>query len=254
MLMDVHLWQIVAVFFLTLGASIFSGMAGGGGFIVLPVLIALGLSPKEAVATAKLSAFGIGVGSIAAFKKRSFENRKLLIFLLILSVLISLIVPHIFQRLSGKTYQIILAIIILCFIPVILNKKRGLEKRPTSRTQKIIGGVLISFVFLIQGVFSGGVGSLNNILLISFFGLSALQASAIRRVATLSLNTFIVITLALTTHFIIFKLAIAGMIGSFIGGYIGSHIAIKSGEQFAKYALAAFMLFSGIVLLATALA
>ena len=103
-----------------------------------------------------------------------------------------------------------------------------------------------------QGVFSGGVGSLNNILLISFFGLSTLQANATRRVVTLALNTFVVIALAVTTDFIIFQLAVVGIIGSFIGGYIGSHIAIRKGEMFAKYALAAFMLVSGIILLLTA--
>jgi uncharacterized membrane protein YfcA len=79
--MVVHLWQVAVVFILTFGASIFSGMAGGGGgFIILPLLIALGLSPQQAVATMKLGAFGIGTGSVAAFRKKSFENRRLLIF------------------------------------------------------------------------------------------------------------------------------------------------------------------------------
>lgn len=250
--MDAHLWQIIAVFGATVGASIFSGVAGGGGgFIMLPVYIALGLTPQQAVATNKLSAFGIGIGSVVAFKKKSFENRKLLVFLLILSFLISLLVPHIFKQLTSQSFQVVLALIFIALIPAVLSKKRG-QQRSTSIIQKVVGGLLLTIVTFVQGVFSGGVGSLNNVLLISFFGLSALQANAIRRVATLALNTFIVITLALTTHFIIFKLAAAGLAGSLIGGYIGSRIALKKGEQFAKYALAAFMFVSSIVLLATA--
>src|SRR3990167_2254231 len=251
--MEVQLWQIIAVFVLTLGSSIFSGMAGGGGgFIVLPVLIALGLSPQQAVATGKLSAFGIGFGSIAAFKKRSFANPKLLAFLIVLAFVISLVVPQIFRQLSSDWFQIILAIIILSLIPVVLSKKRGLIQKQTSILRKTIGGALMSIVLFMQGVFSGGVGSLNNILLISFFGLSTLQANATRRVVTLALNTFVVIALAVTTDCIIYQLAVVGIVGSFIGGYIGSHIAIRKGEMFAKYALAAFMLVSGIILLLTA--
>ena len=251
--MDIHTWQIVAVFFLTFGASIFSGMAGGGGgFIVLPILIALGLSPQQAVATNKLSAFGIGFGSIAAFRRKSFANPKLLAFLVVLAAIISLFVPHIFRQLSGKSFQIILAIIILALIPIVLSEKSGLKQQAASLSQKAVGTVLVSVVLLLQGIFSGGMGSLNNVLLISFFGLSALQANAMRRVVTLALNTFIVIALIATTHFIIYKLALTGMAGSFIGGYLGSRVAIQKGEKFAKYALATFMLVSGIWLLASA--
>lgn len=251
--MEVHTWQIITVFWLTFGASIVSGMAGGGGgFIVLPLLIALGLSPQQAVATNKLSAFGIGFGSIAAFRKRSFANPKLLAFMVMLAALISLFVPHIFRELSGKSFQIILAVIILGLIPVVLSEKSGLEQRTASLSKKTIGTVLIILVLFLQGIFSGGMGSLNNVLLISFFGLSALQANAMRRIVTLALNAFIVIALIATTHFVIYKLALTGMIGSFIGGYLGSRLAIEKGERFAKFALATFMLVSGIWLLISA--
>ncbi len=251
--MEVQAWQIFVVFWLTLGASVFSGMAGGGGgFIVLPILIALGLSPQQAVATNKLSAFGLGFGSIAAFKKKSFSNPRLLAFFVGLAALVSLFVPHIFRQLSGKTFQLLLAIIILALIPLVISERSGLEQKATSTTKKAIGTLLIIIVLFLQGLFSGGMGSLNNVLLISFFGLSALQANAMRRVVTLALNAFIVIALVATTHFIIYKLALAGMAGSFIGGYLGSRVAIQKGEKFAKYALATFMLVSGIWLLASA--
>ncbi len=250
--MTVHTWQIVAVFFLTLGSSTFSGMAGGGGgFIVLPILIALGLSPQQAVATNKLSAFGIGFGSLAAFKKRSFANPHLLIFFVLLAASISLFVPHIFKELSEKSFQLILALVILSLIPVVLSEKLGLRQVKTSILKKVIGTVLMGLVLFVQGVFSGGLGSLNNVLLISFFGLSVLQANATRRVITLALNIFIVAALILTTHFIIYRLALAGMAGSFIGGYIGSEFAIEKGEKFAKYALATFMFVSGVWLIST---
>lgn len=242
-----------AVFLVCLFASTFSGMAGGGGgFIVLPVLIAFGLSPQQAVATGKLAAFGLGAGSVAAFKKKAFANPRLLAYFVALSALISLFVPHIFRQINGKTFQLILGVIILVLVPVVMTEKSGLKSQKTSLFKKSVGTVLMAIVLFMQGVFSGGVGSLNNILLISFFGLSTLQANATRRVITLTLNSFIVIALALTTHFIVYRLALAGMAGSFIGGYIGSEIAIKEGERFAQIALAIFMLVSGIWLVVSA--
>jgi uncharacterized membrane protein YfcA len=44
-----------------------------------------------------------------------------------------------------------------------------------------------------------------------------------------------------------------GIVASFIGGYIGSKIALKRGESFAKIALAIFMFVAGTLLLVDAL-
>jgi uncharacterized membrane protein YfcA len=248
-----HELQPLAVFIVVLIASIFSGMAGGGGgFIILPFLIAFGLTPQQAVATGKLSAFGLGIGSVAAFKTKYLAKPKLLAFFILLSALISLFVPHIFRSLNGQTFQLAIGALILALVQVVWFEKTGLRSKKTSSLMKYIGTIFMAIVLFLQGIFSGGVGSLNNVVLMTFFGLSTLQANATRRIITLALNTFIVLTLALTTDFIIYRLAIAGMAGSFIGGYIGSEIAIKEGEKFAKMALAMFMLVSGIWLVLTA--
>ena len=218
----------------------------------MPFLIALGLSPQQAVATGKLSAFGLGVGSVAAFKKKAFAYPRLLTGLVIISAIVSYFVPHIFRHINGKTFQLLIGIVILVLVPVVIAEKTGLRRRNTTTAKKLVGTVLMTIVLFMQGVLSGGIGALNNVVLISFFGLSTLQANATRRVITLALNTFIVLSLATTTSYIIYRLAIPGMAGSLLGGYLGSEIALKEGERFTKYALAVFMLVSGIWLVATA--
>lgn len=246
-------WQPLAIFFISLLSSTFSGMAGGGGgFITLPILIAFGLSAQQAVATNKMAGFGLNAGSVIAFKKKSFENQKLLVFFTLLAAAISLAVPHVFKAISSQDFQLILGVLLIVLVPLVLSEKERLRQKTVSKLKKVTGAVLVAIALFVQGVFSGGTGSLNNVLLIYFFGLTALQANAMRRVITLSLNIFIVGVLAATTHFIVYKLALAGMAGSLIGGYTGSKIALREGERFAKYALAVFMVVSGIWLLTTA--
>lgn len=248
--MDVSLLQVVAVFVLILVSCIFSGMAGGGGaFITLPFLIALGLSPQQAIATSKFASLGIGVGATVAFKKRAFRDPKLITFLMGLALVVSIIVPHVFNRLSADTFQLILGVVILALIPVVLMRKFGQEARKTSTTKKTAGGFLMFITMLFSGIFSGGVATIYNIILVSFFGLSTLQANAVKRVVQLVLNSLIVIVLVASTDFIVYELATAGLIASLIGGYIGSHIALKKGENFARYALVSIMVVSGLSLL-----
>lgn len=251
--MEVELWQIVVVFMVMFSMAIFSGIAGGGGSLVtLPMLIALGLTPQQAVATSKFTSFGMVFGATATFKKKAFSNPRLVIFLVITAFLVSLIVPHIFNRLSSDVLQVIIGTIILLMVPVMLLRKHGLEARHTSKRRRTIGALLFPIVFLLQGVFSGGINILINVILISCFGISTLHANAIKRFAVLALNTSIVIVLVTTTDYTIYKLAIPGLIASFLGGYIGSHIALKKGENFARYALVGIMIISGVGLLVTA--
>jgi uncharacterized membrane protein YfcA len=251
--MDISVFHTAVVFMVVFFATIFSGMSGGGGgLIIVPFLIAVGLSPQQSIATTKFAGIGFSVGGIAAFKGRSFKNRLLLLYLIVLAIIISLIVPTLFKSISGEAFQVAIGILMIALVPFNLKSKQGLKTTKTTFPKKIVGGFLIAITFLLQGVFSSGIGLLNNFVLMAFFGLSALDASAIQRVAVLFLGSLIVITLATTTTFIIWQYAFAGLIASLAGGYIGSRIALKKGEKFAKVTLSIFMLVAGVLLLADA--
>jgi uncharacterized membrane protein YfcA len=251
--MNISGLHTLIVFVVVLLATIFSGMSGGGGgLVIVPFLIAVGLTPQQAIATTKFSGIGFSLGGIAAFKKKSFNNPLLLTYMVILAVLISLAVPALFKALSGNVFQVAIGILMIALVPVTLFSNQGLKNITTSPGRKIAGGILLSVTFLLQGVFSSGVGLLNNLVLMSFFGLKALEANAIQRVAALALNGFIVITLVTATNFIVWQFAVAGILAAFVGGFIGSHIALRKGERFAKYLLAIFMLIAGVLLLVDA--
>ena len=233
-----------------LAAAFFSGVVGGAGALVtLPLLIAMGLSPQQAIAVSKFSSFGINIGATVVFKKRALNNPRLLVFLIVLAFGISLMVPYVFSRLDEAIFQTLIGVIILASVPLMLIKKHGLTGRTTTPLQKAIGGGLMAIVLGLQGVFSGGVGTLQNAVLVSFFGLSTLQANAVKRLVSLVLNTFIVLALIIATDYMVYELAIAGFVASLVGGYAGSRIAVKKGEGFARYALVGIMLISGIGLL-----
>jgi uncharacterized membrane protein YfcA len=169
--MDISVLHILAVFIVVFLSGIFSGMSGGGGgMIIVPFLIAVGLSPQQAIATTKFCGIGFSFGGIAAFKKKSFERPALLIFLIVLAVSISLVVPALFKAISGNIFQIVIGLLMIALVPITLGGKQGLRTRKTTSTQKFYGGVLMFFTFLLQGIFSSGVGVLNNVVLMSFFG------------------------------------------------------------------------------------
>lgn len=55
--------------------------------------------------------------------------------------------------------------------------------------------------------------------------------------------------IVLPQGYIVWSYALVTLAGCWIGGFIGTKIAIKKGEAFVKYALAIVMVISGIALL-----
>jgi uncharacterized membrane protein YfcA len=242
----------VAVFLVTFVASVLSGMAGGGGgYIITPFYILIGLTPQQTVATGKFARFGLTAGAVFAFKKRMLDNKRLSIFIIILAALIGLITSIVLRKINNTSLQLLMGIFILAMVPLMLQKKRGLHRHRPNRIQQAIGGVLMAITLFLQGILGGGIGSLTSVIMIVFFGTTALESNAMKRKASLVLNIAIVGSL-LGSGLINYKYGLFGMAGGLLGGYVGSKQAIKRGEDFARYALLAFMVVSGIWLIISA--
>jgi uncharacterized membrane protein YfcA len=242
----------LAVFLVTLHASFLSGIAGGGGgFIVTPFFILIGLTPQETVATMKFGSFGLTSGAFAAFRKKALEHKNLSIFIVALAAIIGLVSSFFLQKVDNKSLQLLMGIFMLLMVPITLIKTRKSQQSRATKLSIVIGSLFLAVALLLQGILSGGIGSLVGAIFMTFFGVSAIEANALKRKASLILNLVIVATL-LRSGLINYVYGLSGMAGGLVGGYLGTHYAIKKGDELAKYALLVFMIVSGIWLIASA--
>ena len=246
-------WQLVLYGAASLGMSIFSGIAGGGGgFIMTPLAIFLGLSPAQAVASGKFNGLATTVGSLSSLRARGSVNKWRVAAIMALALVVGLLVPFVIKSLNGKAYQIILGLLILGMIPVLIRKKVGHTTHTPNNLQEGLGGIFLTASLFLQGAFSGGLGSLVNVVLMGFLGQSANEAHITKRWSQLVLNTTIILGV-LGSHLIVWPVAAAGITMNLIGGYIGGHIATRKGDKFAMDMLLTLMGISGVFLVATAL-
>ena len=69
--------ELVIIFAATLLVGILSAIAGGGGGLIMtPLLIFLGLSPAQSVATGKISGLSLSLGSIRGMKGVKVGSRR----------------------------------------------------------------------------------------------------------------------------------------------------------------------------------
>ena len=188
----------------------------------------------------------MSLGSLTGLKggEGNLSKRKVMPVML-LALIVGTIAPYIVKSLDTQVYRVALGLLIIFMIPVLLKREIGLRSYIPSTNNKIIGSILLCVSLLLQGVFSGGLGALVNIVLMGFLGMTAIEANITKRWSQLILNITMTIGV-LTSGLIVWRVAIVGIFSAFIGGYLGGRIAIKKGDKLVMNVMLGLMFVSGV--------
>lgn len=121
---------LLVLFFVAMLAGFIDSLAGGGGLLTIPALMAAGMSPAQALATNKLQACGGSISSSIYFIRRKVVNlaeQKLNIAMTFIgSMSGALLVQHVQ---SGVLRQILPVLVICIGLYFLLMPKVGEEDR-----------------------------------------------------------------------------------------------------------------------------
>ncbi|MBD2519578.1 sulfite exporter TauE/SafE family protein [Nostoc sp. FACHB-973] len=218
---------ILAVIFLV--ASIISVIAGSTSLITVPVMLEFGVEPRTAIATNMMALTLMSIGGTLPFIGKGVINTlrlPLLIFLTlagsIFGALLVLVVP-------SRSMPLIISIsMIVVTVLSVINRNAGVvpaEGIPP-RISEIAGYIATFILGIYGGFFSGGYVTLLTAAYVMLFRMTFVEAIA----TTKLINIFS----SLVATFVFIKQGIVdyhlGIIlgnAMFIGGVIGSRVAIK---------------------------
>lgn len=248
-----EIWELVLFGTVGFVMSVFSGIAGAGaGFVTTPLLIFLGVSPAQAVSSGKFTGLAVAIGSLSGMGKATGAvAMRRVVPVVLLALAAGLVTPFIIKSLDSEFYRVALGVILLLMIPVVILKKVGLKPGHPKLWQKFAGGGLLSLALLLQGVFSGGLGSLVNVVLMGMLGMTALEANVTKRWSQLVLNTAIILGVV-GSGLILWPVAAVGAAAALSGSFIGGSMAVRKGNAFIVHVMVALMFVSGIALITTA--
>lgn len=226
------------LFVASLAANFFSALSGGGaGLIQFPILIFLGLPFGVALATHKVASVALGLGAtIRHLKESHLARRESLIILgaglpgVVLGASTILHVPE-------QAATLLLGLLTLGLgVYSIFRPQLGMEHAPRNwqGAGLNVGMAGLFTVGFLNGSITSGTGLFLTIWLIRHFGMDYKRAVAYTLVLCgLFWNgTGAVVLGYLGT--IAWNWMPALLAGSIIGGYLGSHIAIKKGNLWIK--------------------
>ena len=248
-----NLSEQIVLFFASFLANWFSALSGGGaGLIQFPMLIFLGLPFGVALATHKVASVALGLGAtMRHWKESTLERRFSLIILgsglpgVVLGAMTILSIPSHYAQMALGALTMGLGIY------SVFKPKLGIEHTPKNRNGRGLAGGMIGLfiVGFLNGSITSGTGLFLTMWLIHHFGLDYKRAVAYTLVLCgLFWNGTGALVLGMIGQ-IAWSWMPALLLGSLIGGYIGSHYAIKKGNKLIKRSFEIITILIGLKLL-----
>jgi uncharacterized membrane protein YfcA len=241
------------LFVVSLVANLFSAFSGGGaGLLQLPVLIFLGLPFTIALATHKVASVALGIGATIRHLREQSLERHLATYILafglpgvVLGANIIFFVP---ERAAVVTLGVLTAGLGMYSA---LNPALGQSVQSANRDRRgiLIGGLVLFVIGALNGSLTSGTGLFVTLWLVRWFGLDYKRAIAYTLVLVgVFWNGMGALTLGILGE-IHWAWLPALLLGSLFGGYLGAHLAIKSGNRWIKRAFEVVTLLVGLKLI-----
>ena len=219
-------------------ANTFSALAGGGaGLIQFPALLFLGLPFSVALATHKVASVALGIGATVRYLKEDMVQKQFAVFMLLVGVPAVILGSFIAIELPDTLAKKVLGMLTMSLgIYSMFQSQLGQIHTPKNQDKRglIVGGAWLFFIGFLNGSIASGTGLFATILLVKWFGFDYKRAVAYTLIIVgLFWNGVGGVTLALISEV---KWAWIPMllIGSFVGGYLGAHLAVLKGNLWIK--------------------
>lgn len=241
------------LFVASLAANFFSALSGGGaGLIQFPMLIFLGLPFGVALATHKVASVALGLGATLRHLRESHLERRFSLVILGAGlpgvVLGAVTILHIPERAATLALGVLTLGLGLYSV---FKPRLGMDYAPRNRSggglAAGMGGLFV--VGFLNGSITSGTGLFLTLWLIRWFGLDYTRAVAYTLILCgLVWNGTGALVLGLIGT-VAWDWMPALLTGSILGGYLGSHLAIRKGNLWIKRAFESVTVLIGLKLI-----
>ena len=245
---DITLFWVIGFVIAGFLAGYIDSIAGGGGMIQVPILLLSGISPLNVLASNKMASL---VGVLMATIKYALSKKiswKVVSIAIIPCLVASYIGSSLVMFLSDEVikWAILIAIPIAMIFLFKKSKKIVEEKTELNNKNIVLATAPIGFY---DGLLGPGTGTYMTISMKKFLHLDYLISTASTKPLNFATNLGSAIAFVAAGK-VLWGVAIVLGLANIAGSYVGSHYAIKGGEEFIKKVLIfvlVFMLVANII-------
>ncbi len=234
--MEVTALEIVLLCVAALTAGVVDAIAGGGGLVTLPAVLATGLPPHEALGTNKgQSVFG-AFAALVRFYRAGLLNKHLasvtfplgLVGSFLGAGLVLLMRPEVL-----KPLVLTLLVIVAGFLAFRRGPPPGERPEPPRKRLLALGAVIALVIGTYDGFFGPGTGTFLIIAFSGLLGHGLTKASADAKVVNFASN-LAAVSLFAYRGLVLWHVALPMAAAQFAGGWIGAHLAVRGGDKLVR--------------------
>lgn len=242
--------EILALLFVAaVAAGFVDAIAGGGGLITVPVLLAVGVNPVAAIATNKIQgSFGTAAAAWTFWRKGRIDFALLkwpLVFTVLGAALGAVTVTFVDTTWLMVLLPVMLAAIALYF----LFGPKASDEDVHARLTPLAFGAVAGGIGFYDGFFGPGAGSFFALALVTLMGMGLTRATAHTKALNFASNLVSVVVFAVGGH-VLWVVGLIMAAGQVLGGWLGSHAAMRFGPKLIRPLLVVICLGMVVKLLA----
>lgn len=226
-------WWIVALLALaSFIAGLVDAIAGGGGLITVPALLAAGLPPHVALATNKgQSTFG-AVSSFVSFWRKGGIDRDRAPIGFLFGLLGSFAGARVVLFVRPEPLKPVILVLLLAAAMIVSWPRKPTHGEPHSWAKLALAPVAFALGFY-DGFFGPGVGSMLIVAFVLLFGDALTRASGNAKVVNLASN-LAALTLFAAKGAVAWEIALPMAAANAGGAFLGARLALRRGDRFVR--------------------
>jgi uncharacterized membrane protein YfcA len=221
-------------------AGFIDAVAGGGGLLTVPAILAAGVPPHAALATNKGQAVFGSAAALVAYARRGALDRSLARTTFPLGFLGSLVGAQLVLLLAPQTLRPVV-LVLLPLAALTLFVKRPTEGSAPPARRLAIAGALALFIGAYDGFFGPGTGTFLVVGFATLLHAAPLAATADAKVVNFASNLAALGMFAARGN-VIWQLSLPMACAQLLGGYAGAHAAVRGGDRVVRMAVVAVVL------------
>ena len=232
--MEFDLLSYVVFFVAAFLGGFIDAIAGGGGLITLPAIMAMGVPPHLALGTNKLQGVFGSFTATLNFTKKGLIDYKECFIGIVFTFIGATIGATLILFLNANFLKIIIPfLLITIFIYTLFMPKIGESDRAAKMNERlfyIIFGLILGFY---DGFFGPGAGSFWMFAMVALIGLNLKKAVAHTKALNFTSN-IVALGVFIAGGQILWLVGFLMAVGQILGAYFGSNLVIKKEVKFIR--------------------
>ena len=213
-------------------AGLVDAIAGGGGLLTVPSLLAAGLPVQIALATNKGQASFGAISSFASFWSKGGIDRRRAPWGFVCGFLGSFAGAHVLLLVKAEPLKPVVLVLLVLAAAFVAWPRKPRDGKPHDWAMMALVPVTFALGFY-DGFFGPGVGSMLIVAFVLLFGDTLTRASGNAKVVNLASNLAALLLFSMRGT-VLWQVALPMAAANAAGAFVGARLAIKRGDELVR--------------------